>query len=284
MPASRTVPSVIIPAHNEERLIGDVLRAVLAEGISDLEVIVVPNGCRDRTAEVARSFAPAVTVVEVAEGGKTNALNRGESSATRFPRVFLDGDIVLEPGSLRALLATLGGGIALASPPPRFDTSESSLGVRLFYRALRFNAYFGTGAPNGSGTFATTAEGRSRWGAFPAIIADDSFVQCQFEPHERKTSDGPGAIVRAPRTFASLRAVQKRTRLGGDQLATLFPGIVQRRSSANVGRMIKRMLVRPWEWPALATWAYVRWRSRREAERALAAGEYRWSQDATARR
>ena len=277
------MPSVVIPAHNEERLIGEVLRAVLAERIPDLEVIVVPNGCRDRTAEVARSFAPAVTVVEVAEGGKTNALNRGEAVATRFPRVFLDGDIVLEPGALRALLATLGGGIRLASPPPRFDTSDSSLGVRLFYRALRYNAYFGTGAPNGSGTFATTAEGRARWGAFPAIIADDSFVQCQFEPHERKTSDGPGAIVRAPRTFASLRAVQKRTRLGGNQLATLFPGIVHRRASANVGRMIRRMVVRPWEWPSLAVWAFVRATSRRAADRALKAGEYRWSQDATAR-
>ena len=277
------MPSIIIPAHNEERLIGDTLRAVLADGIADLEVIVIPNGCRDRTAEVARSFAPAVTVVEVAEGGKTNALNRGEAVAKSFPRVFLDGDIVLEPGALRALLATLGGGVTLASPPPRFDVRESSLGVRLFYRALRFNAYFGTGAPNGSGTFATTAEGRARWGAFPAIIADDSFVQCQFEPHERKTSAGPGAIVRAPRTFASLRAVQKRTRLGGDQLATLFPGIVNRRSAANVGRMVRRMAVRPWEWPSLVTWAYVRWRSRREAERALRAGEYRWSQDATVR-
>jgi glycosyltransferase involved in cell wall biosynthesis len=277
------VPSVIIPAHNEERLIGEVLRAVLAEGVPDLEVIVVPNGCRDRTAEVARPFAPAVTVVEVVEGGKTNAINRGEAVATRFPRVFLDGDIVLEPGALRAVLATLGGEVHLASPPPRFDTSESSRGVRLFYRALRYNAYFGTGAPNGSGTFATTVEGRSRWGEFPAIIADDSFVQCQFEPHERKTSPGPGAIVRAPRTFASLRAVQKRTRLGGNQLATLFPGIVHRRSSANIGRMVKRMLVRPWEWPALVTWAFVRATSRRAADRALKAGEYRWSQDQTAR-
>jgi hypothetical protein len=43
------------------------------------------------------------------------------------------------------------------------------------------------------------------------------------------------------------------------------------------------MLVRPWEWPALVTWAFVRATSRRAADRALKAGEYRWSQDQTAR-
>lgn len=277
------MPSIIIPARNEERLLGDVVRAVLDEGIADLEVIVVANGCCDRTAEIARSFEPAVTVVELVEGGKTIALNHGEALATRFPRVFLDGDIVLEPGALRALLATLGGGVRLASPSPRFDTSDASLGVRFFYRALRYNAYFGSGAPNGSGTFAITAEGRARWGPFPAIIADDSFVQCHFEPHERKTSEGPGAIVRVPRTFASLQAVQNRTRLGGEQLAKFFPAIVHRRSSANVTRMIARMIVRPWDWPALAVWGWVRASSRLAALRSLGAGERRWSPDQTAR-
>ena len=46
--------SVIIAAHNEAGIIADTLRALSAAAPgTDLEVIVVPNGCSDDTAEVA---------------------------------------------------------------------------------------------------------------------------------------------------------------------------------------------------------------------------------------
>ena len=49
--------SVIIPAHNEERVIARTLEAMVA-GASpgELEIIVVANGCSDATADVARGF------------------------------------------------------------------------------------------------------------------------------------------------------------------------------------------------------------------------------------
>jgi len=277
------VPSVIIPAHNEERIVADCLRSILADGIPDLEVIVVPNGCSDRTAEVARSFGPQVTVVELQEGGKTNAINRGEAAARSFPRAFIDGDIVLERGALAATFAALKDGIEIASPPPVTDFGDGSILVRWFYRALDFNAYFESGAPNGSGVFAVTAAGRARWGPFPNILADDGFVQCQFEPHERVTSRGPGAIVRAPRTFASLVKVQVRTRLGMLQLAELHPDIVGRRTDAGKGGMLKRMLPKPWLWPPLFTFVGTRLYARFAAARAWRKRELKWSHDRSAR-
>ena len=50
--------SVIVPASNEEVLIGRCLRALAAtDWDTRFEVIVVANGCRDGTAERARAMA-----------------------------------------------------------------------------------------------------------------------------------------------------------------------------------------------------------------------------------
>ena len=51
-----TMPSVIIPAHNEEAMIERVIQAVLADGVKDLECVVVPNACSDRTAEISKGM------------------------------------------------------------------------------------------------------------------------------------------------------------------------------------------------------------------------------------
>jgi glycosyltransferase involved in cell wall biosynthesis len=79
--------SVVIPAHNEERVIGrclEVLQAGLRPG--ELEVVVVANGCTDNTERVARSAVPAVRVVSLAEASKAAALNAGDAVASAFPR------------------------------------------------------------------------------------------------------------------------------------------------------------------------------------------------------
>ena len=78
------MPSVIIPAHNEEAIIERVISAVLAEEIENLECVVVPNACSDRTAERARRFEPAVRVIETDTPGKCNALNLGEGTSPDF--------------------------------------------------------------------------------------------------------------------------------------------------------------------------------------------------------
>ena len=47
------MPSVVIPAHNEEAGIERTLRGVLADAVPDLEIVVVVNATTDRTAEIA---------------------------------------------------------------------------------------------------------------------------------------------------------------------------------------------------------------------------------------
>lgn len=277
------MPSVIIPAHNEEALIGDCLRAVLADGIPGLEVIAVPNACTDRTAEVARGFGARVTVIETETPGKTNAVNLGERAAGTFPRVFLDGDVVLRPGALRSIFETLAGGVLIASPPPEFETGESDLGVRLFYKSLVANEYFGRGAPNGSGAFAVTEAGRARWGEFPKVIADDGFVELNFAGNEAATTAGPPAVVRAPQTFRALLKIKTRARLGQYELAEKYPDLIARREPSP-GRTFSRLLASPRLWASIPVYGIVRLYERRAAKRLAAAeGFTGWLRDDTSR-
>ena len=81
--------SVIIPASNEETFIGPCLAALLASEPVEAEVIVVANGCRDRTAHVARGFIALaaargwrMVVLELAQGSKPAALNAGDDVET----------------------------------------------------------------------------------------------------------------------------------------------------------------------------------------------------------
>jgi len=86
--------SVIIPAHNEEKVIGDSLRAILAQDYSDYEVIVVDNNSADKTAEVARSFN--VKVVHEPNKGTMWACERGRKEATGDIIVRMDADCIPE--------------------------------------------------------------------------------------------------------------------------------------------------------------------------------------------
>ena len=64
--------SVIIPAHNEERVISRLLEALtLGHTPGELEIIVVCNGCSDDTAGVARGFGAPVQVLSDSTNGHT---------------------------------------------------------------------------------------------------------------------------------------------------------------------------------------------------------------------
>jgi cellulose synthase/poly-beta-1,6-N-acetylglucosamine synthase-like glycosyltransferase/spore germination protein YaaH/peptidoglycan/xylan/chitin deacetylase (PgdA/CDA1 family) len=75
--------AVLIPAYNEEKVIERTVRAALNSDYSNLRVIVIDDGSRDRTLEVARrAFAREeaqgkVLILTKANGGKAAVLNYG---------------------------------------------------------------------------------------------------------------------------------------------------------------------------------------------------------------
>jgi glycosyltransferase involved in cell wall biosynthesis len=108
-----TLLTVIIPARNEAKTIGDCLRALLSQRLPEavsVHIIVVANGCTDTTALVARAFTSHLAVrgigfkvVETAVAGKAHALNLGDRLVEDGARVYLDADVRCAPDLLRAL-------------------------------------------------------------------------------------------------------------------------------------------------------------------------------------
>ena len=276
------MPSVVIPAHNEAAGIERTLRGVLADDIPDLEIVVVVNASSDRTAEIAAGVDPRVTVIDTSTPGKTNALNLGEAEVHSFPRMFLDADIQLRPGALPNLFQAVDEQRRIVSPRPFFDCSQLSFGMRLFYRAQRFNPYFGDGSPNGSGCFVVAESGRARWKEFPEIIADDGFVQGHFTPSERSTVSEAEAVVLPPQTLSAMITVRARVRRGTYELQRRFPHLMKNHV-ARGGGIFKRLAVRPWEWPAMLVYGYVRIAERLISRRQIARGETGWGRDETGR-
>ncbi|PYK71260.1 MAG: hypothetical protein DME42_11085 [Verrucomicrobia bacterium] len=69
--------SILIPAYNAERWIGDTIQSALAQTWPRAEVIIVDDGSRDRTFQTARQFASkTVSVVTQENQGASAARNR----------------------------------------------------------------------------------------------------------------------------------------------------------------------------------------------------------------
>jgi glycosyltransferase involved in cell wall biosynthesis len=95
--------SVIVPAYNAERYLGDALQSILNQDFDDFEVIVVDDGSSDHTADVAARFE-CVTVPRPANGGPASARNTGLAAAVGRFVAFLDADDCWLPHKLRLQL------------------------------------------------------------------------------------------------------------------------------------------------------------------------------------
>jgi glycosyltransferase involved in cell wall biosynthesis len=91
--------SVILPAYNEEAVIAQTISAcieTLSAVAPDYEIIVVDDGSRDRTGEIAKSFAHANPHIRVVRNypnrGYGGALIAGFGAATKELTFFMDSD------------------------------------------------------------------------------------------------------------------------------------------------------------------------------------------------
>lgn len=83
---------MVVPAHNEEDVIGHTLRALLANDYPALTVLVMNDGSEDRTSEIARSFSRGRKVIVVdrdaafAGHGKGAVLNDAYARVVKMVR------------------------------------------------------------------------------------------------------------------------------------------------------------------------------------------------------
>ena len=93
----------VIPAYNEQALIGKCVESVLAEikrsGRTGIDVVVVNNNSTDRTAEIAGSYA-GVRVVDEKQKGLVSARDGGFRATTAELVANIDADTLVPPGWL----------------------------------------------------------------------------------------------------------------------------------------------------------------------------------------
>jgi glycosyltransferase involved in cell wall biosynthesis len=102
--------SVIIPARNEQRLIGGTLDRVLHSAHffnrEDVEVIVVDNVSSDGTWEMVQQYTASEGVIAIREEllGAARARNHGRRHASGEILVFVDADTWIEPDCLSRIV------------------------------------------------------------------------------------------------------------------------------------------------------------------------------------
>ena len=98
--------SVLIPAYNEEVVIAQTVKRILESDYPGLEVIVIDDGSRDRTADVLKeTFGadPRVSVLTIPNSGKATALNTGLARAKGEIVVALDADTLFDADTISKL-------------------------------------------------------------------------------------------------------------------------------------------------------------------------------------
>jgi glycosyltransferase involved in cell wall biosynthesis len=105
--------TLVIPAYNEEMRIGSTLREYLGHFDRDTEIVVVLNGCHDRTGDIACSFLdsnPNLRIIdERGVEGKGGAVTCGFSRAKGGIVAYVDADGATSAAEIDRLMSRIGG-------------------------------------------------------------------------------------------------------------------------------------------------------------------------------
>ena len=211
--------SIIVPAYNESFVIRRLLSQLVGTACQDeFEIVVAANGCTDDTAEVARSFEPHVQVLSLVTASKREALTAGNRAATTFPRVYIDADVELGAGDIRALAAALRRpGVLAATPRLELAMAGRPWPIRWYYDVWTRLPEVRRGL-FGRGVVAVSEAGYERIAGLPPVFADDLAASLAFTPTERTIVDDACVVVHPPRTFTGLMQIRVRAATGVTQI------------------------------------------------------------------
>ena len=281
------VTSVVVPAFNEATALPRLL-AHLLEGAEpgELEVLVVPNGCSDDSAAVARSFGPAVRVLETPVANKHRAMRLAdEAAAGHFPRLYVDADVELGCADVRLLAAALADGALAAVPERAIGTQGCPWTVRWYYDVWLRLPVVRAGL-FGRGVIGVSEAGYARLSQIPELMGDDLAASLAFGAEERTVVAGAFARIHPPRTLADLLRrrirVQTVTAQAGARTELADAGAAARTSRGDLMALIRSEPLRMA--PRVAWFLCVTVIARRRARKAIAAGDYTtWLRDESSR-
>jgi glycosyltransferase involved in cell wall biosynthesis len=176
--------SVVVPARNEEALVGACLESILGQEPRPLEVILVDNGSTDRTGEIGRALG--VRVIYQPNPGLHIARQTGLEAARGEVVANTDSDCRVEPGWV--------GAIAQAFTDPQ--VVETYGGLEYFDAPLldRLSAKYGyplflgimdkLGQPNtAGGNHAVRRETALKVGGYDVAYGEDLRLMLKLKAH-----------------------------------------------------------------------------------------------------
>lgn len=275
------VISVVVPAHNEASGLPRLLEALTPPANAErLEIVVVANGCTDATAEVARRFD--VTVLETPVASKVRALALGDTAATSFPRVYVDGDVVISHRDVVRLAESLTGGVHAAGPRRVLPMTGASVLVRWYYEVwqqlpgVRTELY-------GRGVVAVDEVGHRRLQGWGEVMSDDLLVAMSFSPAERTVVEDAAAVIQPPKRYRDL--VRRRVRaMSGNARLVASPDAPAVRGSGASPRFLAALALRhPRLIPGVVVFVGTAALAQVRARSALRRGDTTWLRDESSR-
>ncbi len=118
--------SVVVCAYNAERTIDRCLASLAALNYPDYEVIVVNDGSRDRTLEIAEGYG-FCRIISQPNKGLSVARNVGAEAAAGEIVAYTDSDCVADPDWLSYLVAKMEASNLAACGGPNFPPPEDAL-------------------------------------------------------------------------------------------------------------------------------------------------------------
>jgi len=101
--------SVVIPAYNAEAFVARAIESVLAQTLPVAEIVVVDDGSRDATADIAERLGGSIRVLRQSNSGPAAARNHGVRAARSEWIAFLDADDAWLPSKLERQAVHFGG-------------------------------------------------------------------------------------------------------------------------------------------------------------------------------
>ncbi|HKP73415.1 MAG TPA: glycosyltransferase [Pyrinomonadaceae bacterium] len=214
--------SVIIPTFNRAHVLTDALDSIFAQGVADVQVVIVDDGSTDETREVVGRYGKPLDYVFQENQGAAAARNRGLELARGEFISFLDSDDVWLPGKTDAEMSVFE-----RMPEVGAVVSDSEYWTENEFRfGSRYNesgVYFDTDAPRiltpetpfwlGGCVFSTCCLTMRR-GALERVGGFDASFECYEDWDYEIRLFHACRVAALPRVLARVRRFDDGTRRG----------------------------------------------------------------------
>ena len=182
--------SIIIPTFNEERRIGNCIRAILSSRYKDYEIIIADDYSTDKTAEIVSKY-PCRVIKGDRHGGPAYARNSALPYARGDVLFFIDADITIREDTLEKIVGTfeerpeIGAVLCIRTKESlNEDLSGYSKGLTPNYWALsKFYSY--TMSKVDYATFFSTNRGAIKRDVFNIVGKfDTKYKEADFEDYQ----------------------------------------------------------------------------------------------------